>query len=133
MLSSQWFRRALHGQHNQVDDELRGLGKFQRNNLPTFMGRYDPKCAHTWLKEIEKFFRVMTRTEEQKVLFGTHMLSEEVEDWWDNTRQRLEITGTEITWTVFRVQVLKKYFPENMHSKKKIEFLKLKTYVKTRK
>lgn len=28
------------------------------------------------------------------VQFGTHMLSEEVEDWWDNTRQILEATGT---------------------------------------
>ncbi|XP_050876107.1 uncharacterized protein LOC127079782 [Lathyrus oleraceus] len=34
----------------------------------------------------------MACTEGWKVLFGTHMLSEEVEDWWDNARQRLEVT-----------------------------------------
>ncbi|XP_050878174.1 uncharacterized protein LOC127081990 [Lathyrus oleraceus] len=68
----------------------------------------------------------MAYTEEHKVLFGTHMLSEEAEDWWDNTRQILEVVGAEITWTVFRVQFLEKYFPEDVGSKKEIEFLKLK-------
>ena len=38
--------------------------------------------------------------EVQKVQFGTHMLSEEAEDWWDNVCQRLEVVGTEITWVV---------------------------------
>lgn len=68
----------------------------------------------------------MACTEEHKVLFGTHMLSEEAEDWWDNTRQILEVVGAEITWTVFRVQLLEKYFPEDVRSKKEIEFLELK-------
>lgn len=52
----------------------------------TFKGRYDPEGAHAWLKEIEKIFRVMICNEEKKVLFGTHMLSEEAEDWWNNAR-----------------------------------------------
>lgn len=54
------------------------------------------------------------------------MLSEEAKDWWDNTRQRLKVVGVEITWIVFRVKFLEKYFPEDVHSKKKIEFLELK-------
>ena len=54
------------------------------------------------------------------------MLFEEAEDWWDNTRQRLEVVSDEITWVVFRVQFLVRYFPEDMHSKKEIEFLELK-------
>lgn len=35
--------------------------------------------------------------EDQKVLFGTHMLSEEVKDWWDNVRQRMKDEGNEVT------------------------------------
>lgn len=46
-----------------------------------FKGRYDLKGDHTWLKEIEKIFRVMAYTEEKKILLGTHILYEEVEDW----------------------------------------------------
>lgn len=72
--------QALHVQQNQTGDEFRGLGKFQRNNSSTFKGRYDLEGAQVWLREIEKIFQVMACTEEHKVLFGTHMLSEEVKD-----------------------------------------------------
>lgn len=49
-----------------------------------FKGRYDSDGSQVWLREIKNIFRVMTCTKEQKVLFGTHMLSEEAEDLWDN-------------------------------------------------
>ena len=78
------------------------MGKFQRNNPPTFKGRYDQEGAQVWLGEIENTFIVVSSIEDQKVLFGTYMLSEEAEDWWDNARQRLEVVGTEVTWDVFR-------------------------------
>lgn len=78
------------------------MRKFQRNNSSTLKGRDDPEGAHAWMKEIENIFRVMPCAEEQKVLFGTHMLSEEAENWRDNACQRLEATGTEVTWVVFR-------------------------------
>jgi len=35
------------------------LETFLRNHPPTFKGRYDPDGAMTWLKEIERVFRVM--------------------------------------------------------------------------
>lgn len=72
--------QALHKHHNQLGDELCGLGKFQRNSLSKFKGRYDPDGAQVWIKEIKKIFRVKACTEEQKLLFGTHMLSEEAKD-----------------------------------------------------
>lgn len=56
----------------------------------------------------------MAYTEVQKVQFGTRMLSKEAKHWWDNERQRLEAIVTKITWVVFRVHFLKKYFPEDV-------------------
>lgn len=47
-------------------------------------------------------------TKEQKVLFSTHMLSEEAEDWWDNTSLILEVVGIEVTWVVLRAHFLEK-------------------------
>ena len=120
---------AQNGQNNQVveaPDEFRALGRFQRNNPPKFVGAHDPESAQKWLKEIEKIFRTMACSDAQKVQFGTHMLTEEDEDWWDNTRQRLADIGTEITWAVFREEFLKKYYPEDARGKKEIEFLELK-------
>ncbi|XP_057415007.1 uncharacterized protein LOC130709896 [Lotus japonicus] len=117
-------QQANLGNHNQ--DEFRALGKFQRNNPPTFEGAYDPDKAQAWLKAIEKIFRVMNCTDAQKVQFGTHMLEKEAEDWWDNTVQRFEGDGMEITWDLFKGAFLEKYYPEDVRGKKEIEFLELK-------
>lgn len=100
--------QVLQGHQNQASDKVYGLGKFQRNNPPTFKGRYDPKDSKVWLRDIENIFRVTTYIEEHKVLCGTHMLFGEAKDWWDNARQRLEVFGAEITWVVFRVKFLEK-------------------------
>ncbi|XP_050918382.1 uncharacterized protein LOC127135792 [Lathyrus oleraceus] len=54
------------------------------------------------------------------------MLSEEVEYWWDNARQKFDANGIALTWAIFRDTFLKKYFPANVRSKKEIEFLELK-------
>ena len=72
------------GQHPNVgagaNDGVRMLETFPRNHPPTFKGRYDPDGAQTWLKEVERIFRVMQCSEVQKVRFCTHMLAEEADD-----------------------------------------------------
>lgn len=75
----------------------RDLNRFQRNNPSTFKRGYDPKGAQSWLRGIEKIFRVMACFDAQQVLFGTQMLSGEVKYWWNNARQRIEASGTDIT------------------------------------
>ena len=72
------------------------LETFLRNHPPTFKGRYDPDGAQTWLKEIERVFRVMQCTEVQKVRFGTHKLPEEADDWWIGLLPILEQDGVEV-------------------------------------
>ncbi|XP_058774385.1 uncharacterized protein LOC131648666 [Vicia villosa] len=104
----------------------RSLATFQRENPPIFKGKHDPDGALEWLKEIERIFRVMDCTPAQKVRYGTHMLAVEADDWWLDTRQRLEVAGEEITWVVFRREFLRKYYPEDVRGKKEIEFLELK-------
>lgn len=75
-----------------------------------WLRRYDPKGTQVWIKEIEKIFRVMTYTNEYKVSFITHMITRQVEYWWDNARWRLEIAGTAITCENFKKDFLDKYF-----------------------
>jgi hypothetical protein len=112
------------GQHPNAgagaNAEMRMLETFLRNHPPTFKGRYDPDGAQTWLKEIERVFRVMQCTDDQKVGFGTHMLAEEADDWWVSLLPTLD------TWAVFRREFLNRYFPEDVRGRKAIEFLELK-------
>ncbi|XP_058732932.1 uncharacterized protein LOC131604514 [Vicia villosa] len=68
----------------------------------------------------------MNCTDAQKVQFGTHMLEKEAEDWWNNTLQRFEEDGIEVTWDLFRDVFLENYFPEDCRVKKEVEFLELK-------
>jgi hypothetical protein len=109
-----------------VNADVRMLETFLRNHPPTFKGRYDPDGAQTWLKEVERIFRVMQCTDDQKVRFGTHMLSEEADDWWVSLLPNLEQDDTVVTWAVFRREFLNRYFPEDVRGKKEIEFLELK-------
>ena len=76
------------------------LETFLRNHLSTFKGRYDPDGTQTWLKEVERIFRVMQCGEVQKVRFGTHMLAEEADDWWVSVLPILENGGGVVTWAV---------------------------------
>ncbi|XP_058768830.1 uncharacterized protein LOC131642620 [Vicia villosa] len=114
------------GNRNGDDDEYRALGRFHRNNPPVFEDDHEPDKAQAWLKAIEKIFRVMNCTDAQKVKFGTHMLEKEAEDWWNNTLQRFEEDGIEVTWDLFRDVFLENYFPEYCRGKKEVEFLELK-------
>ncbi|XP_050901987.1 uncharacterized protein LOC127108975 [Lathyrus oleraceus] len=68
----------------------------------------------------------MAYVEEQKVLFGTYMLQEKGEDWWDNAHQIPKVVSTNITWVVFITRFLEKYFPGDVRCKKDIQFLKMK-------
>jgi len=109
-----------------ANDGVRMLETLLRNHPPTFKGRYDPDGAQTWLKEVERIFRVMLCSEVQKVRFGTHMLAEEADDWWVSVLPILENGGGVVTWVVFRTEFLNRYFPEDVRGKKEIEFLELK-------
>ena len=67
----------------------------------------------------------MECTDAQKVRYGTHMLKREADDWWMTTRQRLMVANEEITWAVFQREFKRKYYPEDVRGKKKVEFLRL--------
>ncbi|XP_058766068.1 uncharacterized protein LOC131639602 [Vicia villosa] len=91
--------QANAGNRNGDDDEYRALGKFQRNNSPTYEGEHEPDNAQAWLKAIEKIFRVIAP-----------MLRE----------------CSLVTWDRFRDAFFENYFPEDYRGKKEVEFLELK-------
>lgn len=73
--------QAVGQQPNAGGNEgVRTLETFLRNHPPTFKGRYDPDGAQTWLKEVERIFKVMQYTDIQMVRFGLHMLAEKADD-----------------------------------------------------
>ena len=61
----------VHAMENQLNTNKnvgsRSLATFQRENSPTFKGKYDPNGALDWFTEIERIFHVMDCTQAQKV------------------------------------------------------------------
>ena len=84
------------------------------------------KQAQTRVQGMERIFRAMVTGDDQKVRLATHMLAEEAEYWWTNAKRRLEIGGEVVTWERFKAEFLRKYFPEDLRTRKEVEFLNLK-------
>ncbi|XP_058784805.1 uncharacterized protein LOC131659664 [Vicia villosa] len=119
--------QALEHQPNVSENVAsRNLATFQRENPPVFKGTRDLDGVLTWLKEIERIFRVIDCTPDQKVRYETHMLVVEADVWCLETRQRLEVVGEEIIWVVFHREFLRKYFSEDVRGKKEIKFFELR-------
>jgi len=71
--------QAAVGHRGHGEAEERRLNRLLRNNPPTFEGRFDPEGAQTWTQGIERIFRAMVTSHDQKVRLATHMLVEEAE------------------------------------------------------
>jgi len=68
----------------------------------------------------------MVTSDDQKVKLSTHMLAKEAEYGWTNVKGRLETGGEVVTWARFKTEFLRKYFPEDLRTRKEVEFLNLK-------
>ena len=117
--------RMVPGVAPAMDSQYVGLAEFRKNDPPSFRGEHDPRVAVEWLQGMEKIFRVMRCTDQQKVDYATYMLQAEAENWWDSTRAGMEARGNQITWEAFRNVFLDKYFPHSLRIQKETEFLQL--------
>ncbi|KAJ4973179.1 hypothetical protein NE237_006353 [Protea cynaroides] len=84
-----------------------------------------PLWPAQWITEMEKNFRLMTCTEDEKVLFATHMLKEDANAWWNSTRAYLETKHTQVDWEAFKDALFDKYFPKSFRDQMEREFLNL--------
>ncbi|XP_061371424.1 uncharacterized protein LOC133314012 [Gastrolobium bilobum] len=108
------------GQNNQ---DL--LLTFRKHKPPSFQGGHDLIVAVQWLQAMDKIFRVVQCTDDQKVLFSVYMLEGDAHHWWANASQPLEMQNAAITWAVFEEIFLEKYFPMSIWDSKQGEFDRL--------
>ncbi|XP_029125042.1 uncharacterized protein LOC109788225 [Cajanus cajan] len=111
--------------NNRTEVAPNWLEQFQRNHPPTFKGGYDPDAAMNWLTEIEKIFNVMDCPIAQKVKLATFMLTADAHFWWEGALRRMIDGGVHLNWDNFKKVFLEKYFPDDVRSRKEMEFLEL--------
>nr|KYP53511.1 Transposon Ty3-G Gag-Pol polyprotein [Cajanus cajan] len=78
-----------------------------------------------WLTEIEKIFNVMDCPIAQKVKLATFMLTADAHFWWEGALRRMIDGGVHLNWDNFKKVFLEKYFPDDVRSRKEMEFLEL--------
>uniref|UniRef100_A0A2N9FDG8 RNA-directed DNA polymerase n=1 Tax=Fagus sylvatica TaxID=28930 RepID=A0A2N9FDG8_FAGSY len=101
------------------------MTEFKRLTPPSFEGSTEPLVAEKWLTEMEKAFRVLRCTEEEKVNYATYMLQGDAYDWWRMEEDKHNHDPEPYTWEMFKAAFYEKYFPTSVRRQKEREFIKL--------
>ncbi|XP_063944985.1 uncharacterized protein LOC135151199 [Daucus carota subsp. sativus] len=111
-------------QNRQVEAPMSTFKSFQAIKPPDFDGSRGPIEARSWLKEIEKAFKLAKVSEDQKTDYASYFLKNEANYWWESVRA---LEGDDvILWDRFVELFLEQYFPEHVQSQLELDFLELK-------
>ena len=71
-----------------IEEPGRSIERVQKLGAKPYDGSGDPEAAWLWLDRINKVYRVMGCTDEQRVLFSSFLMEDRVKDWWDAVERR---------------------------------------------
>ncbi|XP_038988074.1 uncharacterized protein LOC120112563 [Phoenix dactylifera] len=106
-------------------EQRRSIAEFKRMAPSVFKGTTSPQEAEAWIDEMEKAFRAMECTDEEKVRFATYMLQDRAHHWWMSVERTLASEQEALTWQRFRTAFYSKYFPSSRLRELEREFLNL--------
>ena len=66
----------------------RSIERVQKLGAKPYDGGGDPEAAWLWLDRVNKIYRVMGCTNDQRVLFSSFLMEDKVKDWWDAVDRR---------------------------------------------
>ena len=100
--------------------------EFNRHHPAELNGDGEPQEAKRWIKQMEKIFRMVDCTDEDKVIFATNQFRGAAEDWWETAQRIMVARDMEMTWENFKQVMLEKYLSLSYKVRKEQEFLHLK-------
>ena len=83
------------------------MEKFRRLDPPVFKGEGKPNKVEGWIREMEKIFRVIQCSEEDKVNLASYMLQDQADDWWQTTGRMVFQGRQQLPWDDFLVELRK--------------------------
>ncbi|XP_050878800.1 uncharacterized protein LOC127082616 [Lathyrus oleraceus] len=95
-------------------------------NPPEFHGGLNPVKANEWITNMERIFQIVHCSEENKVVFATHMMKGMTVRWWESASTLMTNQGLPRDWEHFMITFLDKYFPSSFRTQKGFEFQKLR-------
>ena len=79
---------------------------------PSFAGERG-ESIDTWIKQVERYFRLSDIPEEDQVEWGASFLTKNAASWFEVENQRAETSGNDLTWTTFARAIKKRFKPAN--------------------
>ena len=111
-------------QRKRLQEDRSDMKAFQEMRPPVFQGEIDFKVADKWVARMEKIFKYLQCTDEQRIRYATFMLEGEAEAWWE-TEQRTLSAESQLSWAEFLERFYRHYVPESERSRRAAEFMLL--------
>ena len=73
-------------------------------------GSGDPEAAWLWLDRVNKIYRVIGYTDDQRVLFSGFLMEDRAKDWWDVVDRRYP---DGMSWDQFQQEFTDRFFPQS--------------------
>ncbi|KAL8494365.1 hypothetical protein ACS0TY_025252 [Phlomoides rotata] len=103
------------------------VDQFRRLQPPRLNGKEGPLGTEEWIAGLERIFRHMTLTNEQKISCAQFQLMEDAAQWWESYERTLNTEDRHaLTWVDFKEAVMARYFPQVLKDRKEHEFITLK-------
>ncbi|XP_050902090.1 uncharacterized protein LOC127110562 [Lathyrus oleraceus] len=99
---------------------------FFRMNSPEFHGGLNPVKAHEWITNMKRIFQIVHCSEENKVVFSSHMMKGPAVRRWENGSTLMTNQGVPKDWENFKTTFMGKYFPSSLRTQKEFEFQQLR-------
>ena len=71
-----------------IEEPGRSIERVQKLGAKPYDGSGDPEAAWLWLDRVNKVYRVMGCTDEQRVLFSSFLMEDRAKDWRDSVEKR---------------------------------------------
>ncbi|XP_050902548.1 uncharacterized protein LOC127114490 [Lathyrus oleraceus] len=130
---NQFMQQMMHqwngGLHPQGVPQVAAGGSFRdffRMNPPEFHGGMNPVKAREWIIDMERIFWIVHCSEENKVVFASHIMKGLIVRWWESASTLMTNQGIPRDWEHFKTIFLDKYFPSSLRTQKEFEFQQLR-------
>ena len=70
------------------EESRRSIERAQKLGAKPYDGSGDPEAVWLWLDRVNKIYRVMGCTDDQRVLFSGFLMEDRAKDWWDAMDRR---------------------------------------------
>ncbi|XP_050920554.1 uncharacterized protein LOC127138206 [Lathyrus oleraceus] len=91
-----------------------------------FHGGLNPVKVEEWITSMERIFQIVHCSEENKVVFVSHMMKGPTVRWWESASTLITNQGVLEDWEHFKTIFMDKYFPSSLRTQKEFEFQQLR-------